>query len=264
VEPAEGARTFQVAGEAYDSFMGRYSGPLAHRFADAAGVAAGLDALDVGCGPGALTSVLVERLGAAHVRAVDPSPPFVEACRARHPGVDVRLGRAEEIPLADATVDLALAQLVLPFVSDPAAAAAEMRRVLRPGGVAGASAWDLDGGMRMLRLFWDAARAVDPASPGEGDRGRFGRPGELRALFVEAGLEDVQEHVLTTETTYRDLDELWSGLLAGIGSAGSHLVGLPPEHQLAIRAEMDLLLGRPQGPFTLTAAARCALGRTPR
>ena len=98
---------------------------------------AGQCALDVGCGPGALTGVLVDRLGATAVLACDPSEPFAAECAARHPGVDVRIGRAEAIPIDDGCVDAALAQLVLHFVSDAPAAAAEMRRVVRPGGTVG-------------------------------------------------------------------------------------------------------------------------------
>lgn len=133
-DDVDGARTFQQPGEVYDRFMGRYSRALAPVFADAAGVAPGHRALDVGCGPGALTEVLADRLGAAAVTAVDPSPPFVASCRARCPGVDVREGRAEALPVDDGAHDVALAQLVLHFVSEPTAAAAEMARAVRPGG----------------------------------------------------------------------------------------------------------------------------------
>jgi ubiquinone/menaquinone biosynthesis C-methylase UbiE len=118
VDEVEGAQTFAVAGVSYDSFMGRYSHMLAEQFADAAGVAAGDAALDVGCGPGALTGVLVSRLGTDAVYACDPSPSFRDECAARHPGVDVKLGHAESIPFKDDAVDHAMAQLVLHFVSE--------------------------------------------------------------------------------------------------------------------------------------------------
>lgn len=157
MESAEGAKTFQASGEAYDLFMGRYSRPLAVVFADAAEIGRGQTALDVGCGPGALTAVLVDRLGAESVSAFDPSGPFVADCTARHPGVDVRLGRAEAIPFDGDQFDAALAQLVLHFVSDPQMVVAEMRRVVHPGGIVAACVWDFDGGMEMLRRFWDAA-----------------------------------------------------------------------------------------------------------
>src|SRR2546430_1552171 len=129
-----GASTFQVPGESYDRFMGRYSAPLAVAFADGAGIEPRQTALDVGCGPGALTAELVRRVGPESVAAIDPSEPFVEACRRRYPEVDVRLGQAEKLPYPDGRFDAALAQLVLHFVSDPDAAACEMRRVVREGG----------------------------------------------------------------------------------------------------------------------------------
>ena len=177
MDDTEGARTFAVAGTTYDSFMGRYSVDLAPGFADAAGVSAGDRALDVGCGPGALTGILVSRLGPDAVYAFDPSATFRDACAARHPGVLVKLGRAESIPFADQIVDHALAQLVLHFVSDPRRAAMEMARVVRPGGTVAACVWDFANGMEMLRQFWDAALSIDPDAPDEARVLRFGRPG---------------------------------------------------------------------------------------
>jgi SAM-dependent methyltransferase len=261
--PVHGARSFEADGDDYDAFMGRYSRALAAPFADAAGVAAGQSAVDVGCGPGALTRVLVQRLGAPAVAAVDPSESFVRACAEQLPGVDVRTGRAEAIPLPDGGRDAALAQLVLHFVGDPARAASEMVRVVRPGGVVGACVWDFTEGMQMLRLYWDAALAVDPAAPDEARTLRFGRPGEIPALLEAAGLLDVEESTLTVESEYRDVEELWSGLLHGIGPAGSHCVSLPDGPREAVRLGIESRLGTPRGPFTLSATARCAVGRAP-
>ena len=129
--------SFDVDGEAYDRFMGRYSRPLAARFADWLGPRPGQRVLDVGCGPGALTEHLVALVGAAQVAAIDPSEPFVVACRSRHPGVDVRLGAAETCPFDDDTFDVTAACLVVHFMSDPVAGLAEMKRVTRTGGWVG-------------------------------------------------------------------------------------------------------------------------------
>ena len=260
---AEGARSFQTSGEAYDSFMGRYSRPLATHFADAAGVVAGQSALDVGCGPGALTTVLADRLGAAAVAACDPSEPFVAACAARCAGVDVRHARAEAIPFEDARFDAALAQLVLHFVSDPTVAAAEMRRVVRAGGTVAACVWDFAAGMEMLRRFWDAALAVDPTAPDEARTMRFGREGEIADLFAAAGLDEIVETTLAVSSTYTGYDELWAGFLAGIGPAGSFCMALPDDRRAALRDELFRGLGSPAGAFTLAATARFARGRVP-
>ena len=156
--------TFDVAADAYDRFMGRYSASLSPQLADLAGLRAGQRALDVGCGPGALTTELVVRLGADAVAAADPSEPFVEAARARHPGVEVALAGAENLPFDDGAFDAALAQLVVSFMSDPVAGLAEMRRVTRAGGVVAACVWDLAGGNAPLSPFWRGVQEVDPGA----------------------------------------------------------------------------------------------------
>ena len=159
--------SFAVDAGAYDRFMGRYSVRLAPSFADFAGIAAGRRVLDVGCGPGALTTELVQRLGAAAVAAVDPSERFVAAARERHPGVQVRIAAAEELPFADAEFDAALAQLVVHFMDDPVRGLAEMVRVTRNGGVVAACVWDHAGGHTPLAPFWDAVHELDPNATDE-------------------------------------------------------------------------------------------------
>ncbi len=260
----EGAAAFQVSGDAYDAFMGRYSRQLAAPFADAAGIAPGLAVLDVGCGPGALTGVLVDRLGTGSVAAFDPSPPFVHDCAARFPGVDVRLGRVEQIPFGEDTFDVALAQLVLHFVSDADLGVRELRRVLRPGGTVSLCVWDLAEGMEMLSVFWDAALALDPEAPDEAHNLRFGGAGEIPPLLEAGGFDEISESTLGVASTYAGFDELWSGFLLGIGPAGTYCVGLPDDHREALRARLFERLGSPSGSFTLDAVARYATGRTPR
>lgn len=261
--PAEGARTFLAGAQAYDAFMGRYSQPLAGAFAESAGATAPRRALDVGCGPGALTRELASRLGPEQVGACDPSPPFVAACRELLPGVDVRDGRAEALPFDDASYDLVLAQLVLHFVTDPARALAEMRRVGVPGGRVAACVWDFEVGMEMLRRFWDAAVATDPDAPDELHTMRFGRAGEIAEVLAQAGLEDVHEDTLSVESTYADFDELWAGFMHGIGPAGSYAVALPEDRRATLRSELFDRLGSPTGGFTLGAVARSGSARIP-
>ncbi len=266
-----GAQNFRASGTAYDRFMGRYSRALAPLFADAAGLggpgsgatAPVTSALDVGCGPGALTEVLVARLGAGAVGACDPSESFLAAVHERCPGVDVRPGSAEALPFADAAFDAALAQLVLHFVHEPDRAGAELRRVVRPGGVVAACSWDFAEQMQLLRSFWDAALAVRPDAPDEAQVLRFGRRGEIADLFSGAGLRDVAEGTLQVESTYVDFAELWSGFLLGIGPAGAFCVGLPEAERDAVRAELFARLGAPAGPITMSALARYAVGRVP-
>jgi SAM-dependent methyltransferase len=259
----EGARTFGVAAATYDSFMGRYSRLLAGPFADAAGVQAGQTAVDVGCGPGALTGVLVDRLGADAVVACDPSPGFVTECAARHVGVRVESGSAESIPFETDAFDHAMAQLVLHFVSAPEQAVSEMTRVVRPGGWVSASVWDFADGMEMLRGFWDAALESDPTAPDEARTLRFGGPGEIAGLFASMGLADVVESTVQVSATYASFDELWNGFLGGVGPAGAYCLSLPDDQRSRLHDALFRRFGSPAGPFTLNAVARWAVARVP-
>ena len=258
-----GAAAFNVAGDLYDRYMGRYSKPLAVEFAAFAGITTARRVLDVGCGPGALTGELVRLVGASNVVACDPSSSFVADCSARNPGVEVQSGTAEQVPFDDDLVDAALADLVLHFVGDPPAAAAELGRVVRPGGTIAACVWDFDVGMEMLRMFWDAALQVDPEAPDEAQVLRFGRLGELSGWLVAGGFTDIVETTLTVASTYTGFEELWAGFQDGIGPAGMYLKGLSGDDQQRVRAALFVRAGRPDGPFTLSAVARAARGRVP-
>jgi SAM-dependent methyltransferase len=250
--------SFDVGADAYDRFMGRYSRPLAPQLADLAGVRAGQRALDVGCGPGALTAELVERLGADAVAAVDPSEPFVQAARRRHQGVEVAMATAEELPFADGAFDAVLAQLVVPFMRDPVAGLAEMRRVTRRGGLVAASVWDHAGGRSPLAAFWTAVREMDPGARDEsGQPG--GREGQLAALFAAAGLEEVQADALSVNLHHASFEDWWQPFTLGVGPAGAYVAGLDAGGAAELRERCRLLLG--DGPFTLTARAWAARGR---
>jgi SAM-dependent methyltransferase len=250
--------TFDVAADAYDRFMGRYSRSLAPQLADLAGVGAGQRALDVGCGPGALTTELVERLGAEAVAAADPSEPFVEAARRRHPGVEVAVAGAEDLPFADGAFDVSLAQLVVSFMSDPAAGVAEMRRVTRASGIVAACVWDHAGGMAPLSPLWRAVEELDPGARDEA--GQAGaREGQLAALFEAAGLGDVEDDELWVRVEHTSFEEWWEPFTLGVGPAGAYVAGLDPEARAELRERCRMLLG--DGPLTLAMRAWAARGR---
>jgi SAM-dependent methyltransferase len=258
---SQGASRFTVSGEVYDRFMGRYSTLLAVPFADAAGIEAGQKALDVGSGPGALTAELVRRLGAANVSAVDPAPQFVDVVRQRLHGVEAEVGRAEELPFADGRFDAALAQLVLHFVDDAGTTAREMKRVVRPAGVVAACGWDFGGGMRMLRLFWDAALAIDPDAPDEERTRPFGHEGEIAELFAGAGLQGIESGSLEVAVAYEDFDDFWTPFLSTTGPAGVYIASLDEQRRARLRDDLRVRVGSPEGPFTLPASAWYAIGR---
>lgn len=248
---------FDVAADAYDQFMGKFSRLLAPQMADLVEVRGGQRALDVGCGPGALTAELVRRLGPQAVAAVDPSEPFVAAARARHPGVNVLRASAEELPFSDREFDVVLAQLVVHFMSDPVAGLAEMARVARPEGVVAACVWDHAGGKGPLGLFWDAAHALDPGVADESQLAGA-REGHLGELFEAAGLHDIEETSLSADLEHATFEEWWEPFTRGVGPAGAYVASLDAERQTALREECRALI--PTAPFTVKARAWAARG----
>ena len=240
--------------------MGRYSVPLAALFADFAGLEDGRRVLDVGCGPGALTELLVTRFGPERIAAVDPSEPFVRAARERLPGVDIRQASAEELPFADGEFDAALAQLVVHFMSDPQAGVRELARVSRPGGVVAACVWDHGGGRGPLSPFWAVARELDPTVAGETDL--FGtHRGQVVALFREALLDDIEEELLSVTVEHARFDEWWEPYTLGVGPPGAYVAGLEPERREELRERCRASF--PAGAFPLTASAWSVRGRVP-
>ncbi|RYB91149.1 SAM-dependent methyltransferase [Nocardioides oleivorans] len=250
--------TFEVAGDAYDRFMGRYSQPLAATFVDWLGVDPGTRAVDVGCGPGALTGVLVDRLGAERVAAADPTAPFVQVCRERHPGVDVRQAPAEDLPFGDDTFDLAAAGLVVHFMTDAVAGLTEMARVTRPGGWVAATVWDLHGRRAPMEPVWRGLEVVDPHRPDEG-ASAGARRGATDELMARAGLRDVESTELSVTVTHPTFEEWWDPYLHGVGPVGDAVAALDDEQRRRMESMLRDDLG--DGPFELTAVAFAARGR---
>ena len=248
---------FTAGADAYDRFMGRYSVPLAPRFAAFATVTVGQRVLDVGCGPGALTAELAGQLGPDAVSAVDPSELFVAAVRQRHPGVSVQRAAAEHLPFGDRAFDAALAQLVVHFMADPVGGLREMARVTRTHGVVAACVWDHAGGRGPLGVFWEAARELDRNAEDE-SRLAGASEGQLAQLLRAAGLHDVEEGVLSVDVEHPSFEEWWEPFTLGVGPAGGYAAGLEPERRARLRDRCRELL--PPAPFVLTARAWAARG----
>lgn len=250
--------SFDVSAEAYLQFMGRYSEPLAALFADLADVRRGQRALDVGCGPGALTAELVRRLGADAVCAVDPSRPFAAAAGARCRGADVRLAAAEQLPFGDGAFDVTMAQLVVHFMTSPVPGLREMGRVTRPGGVVAACVWDHAGGRGPLAAFWQAVGELDPRAQDESGLAGV-REGHLAQLFGQAGLSVTCATALTVQIQHATFEEWWNPFTLGVGPAGAYVATLDHEQRAALREHCRARLSP---PVTVSATAWAVTSRT--
>ena len=250
-------KSFAVPAEAYDRFMGVHSRQLAPQLADLARLSSGDRALDVGCGPGALTAELVARLGASSVAAVDPSESFVAAARARQPDVDVRRASAEALPFTDGEFDAALAQLVVHFMTDPVAGLREMARVTRRERIVAACVWDHAGERTPVSTFWRAAR--DLGLPTQDESALAGaREGHLVELFKASGLRDVEQSELVARVDYSSFDDWWKPFSFGVGPAGAAYAALSADQKERVRERCEALL--PPAPFELASFAWAARG----
>lgn len=254
----ETSRMFAAPAAGYDRLIGRYLPTLAPAFADAVPVTTGMRVVDIGRGPGGLTHELVSRVGVSGVSAIDPSAPFVEACRVRNPGVDVRGGFAESLPFDTDSFDAALASLVIGFMSDPVAGVREMSRVTRPGGTVAACQWDR-GGMPAMRILGQFMVAADPTVS---DRMKLtgDTAGEIAAVFREAGLSDIEDGALTASASYANFDDWWEPFTLGIGPHGAYLEALDDSGREALRLACLNTFDRPEQPFTVEARAWFARG----
>ncbi|MFC4852086.1 class I SAM-dependent methyltransferase [Actinophytocola glycyrrhizae] len=242
-----------MAGDEYEAYVGRWSRRVAERFVPWLGVPAGQRWLDVGCGTGALSAAALA--AGAEVTGVDPSPGFLAGRRG------VVVGDARALPFADGRFDVVVAGLVLNFVPDPARALAEQARVAVPGATVAAYVWDYADGMAMMRLFWDAAREVDPEAPDEGALFPLCRPDPLAGLWRAAGLTGVVVDAVEVPTTFAGFTDFWRPFLGGQGAAPAYLAGRPPPVRDRIR---DLLRARlPAHDIRLTARAWAVRGRRP-
>lgn len=251
--------SFDVGAPDYAHFMGRFSEPLAVEFGPQLQPRPGQRALDVGCGPGALTGYLVEQLGADAVSAVDPSTSFVAAAAQRFPGIDVRRAAAEALPFTDDEFDIAAAQLVVHFMTDPVAGLQEMARVVRPGGLVAACVWDHAGSSGPLSLFWRAVHDLDGTARDESDL-PGAREGHLATLCQAAGLRDIEASTLTVHVSFPSFAAWWEPFTLGVGPAGVYVGGLDEADREALRARCADLV--PTAPFVVDASAWCVRARS--
>lgn len=254
-----------ATGAAYQNYVGRWSRLVAREFLEWIAVPAGGRWLDVGCSTGALSGTILAAAEPRELVGIDPSEAYV--AHAREHLADGRAsfqtGDVQTLPFAAASYDAAVAGLVLNFVPDPSRAAAEMARVARSGGIVAAYVWDYAGMMQMMRYFWDAALALEPAAADldEGRRFPICKPEPLGELLRGAGLQQVQVRSIDIPTVFADFDDYWSPFLGGQAPAPSYATSLSEEHRAALREHLRKTLPiRPDGSIHLSARAWAVRG----
>jgi SAM-dependent methyltransferase len=253
-------------GEAYEPYVGRWSRAVAREFLTWLAIPPGSRWLDVGSGTGALSATILAGASPASVTGIDSSDGFVAYARERvaDPRASFRQADAQTLPFPPASFDAAVSGLVLNFVPQPERAVAEMARVTRPGGTVAVYLWDYAGEMQLMRHFWDAAAALDPAAAplDEGRRFPLCRPEPLERLFAGAGLKDVALRAIDVPTVFRDFDDYWSPFLGGQGPAPAYVVSLSAERRATLCDHLRATLPTASdGSIHLTARAWAARGR---
>lgn len=250
---------------AYEQYVGRWSRLVANEFLAWLGVSPSSSWLDVGCGTGALTEVILSLTEPASVKGVDSSAAYIEAAR-QYVG-DTRavfvIGDAQQLPQSLEGFDAVVSGLVLNFVPRPEVAVAEMTRVVRPGGVVASYVWDYAGKMQLMRYFWDAAGALDPAAAhlDEGHRFPLCGPAPLTAVFRGAGLQDVDVRAIDVTTRFKNIDDYWSPFLGGQGPAPGYAMRLPYERRSRLRDQVaESLPVNADGSIELIARAWAVRG----
>ena len=262
---AAGSKFIARGAAGYDRFMGQWSRRLAPLFLDFGGLAAGELVVDVGCGTGNLAAALQATGLPASIDAVDYDEAFVIAARERLPALASRIiqGDACALVYPDAAFDRAFSMLVLLFVGDAARAAAELRRIVRPGGTAAACVWDAYAGLPRVRMFWDVVAAIEPAGAVRRDNTVFRQAsgaGDLAALFVAAGFNNVTETMLTIRMEFANFEDYWEPLMSGQGSI-DEFVKAHGEARLKEAVRTAYLSGQPDGPRSFPATAFAVRGQ---
>ena len=261
---------FASDGAAYEIFLGRWTRRLAEPLLDFARLPDEGALLDAGCGTGSLALAMAARWPGRPVLGLDIAPPYLAFARSRakRSGLAFAAGDLCRLPCATGSVAGAVSQLALNFAADAEAAAGELRRVTRKGGVVAAAVWDFRGGLVYQRLLWDSAAAIDSEARRVRDRlfsAPLALPDGLPGLFERAGLDRVERASLTIRMDYADFADYWRPLLGGQGPVGRYVAALPPARREAVEGVVRAayLAGAPDGPRSLTATAWAVRGVVP-
>ncbi len=219
-----------LSGIAYERFMGRWSTLIAQKFLNWLAISPARSWLDVGCGTGSLTKLILEIHQPKEIISVDSSSDFISHAQRSitNPNVHFKVGLAQSLELDSNSIDAVVSGLVLNFVPQPKDAILEMLRVTKPDGKIGIFLWDYADGMQMLRYFWDAAVELDNNAIEFDESIRFPlcQEGQLESLIQEAGLKQVEATAIEVKTVFQNFDDYWQPFLGNVGPAPKYTMSL--------------------------------------
>lgn len=254
-----------ASGDSYEPYVGRWSRLVAKEFIRWLARSENSQWLDVGCGTGALSQTILEMANPKTVNGIDRSEGYVESARSRvnDPRAGFEVGNAQMLSFESETFDTTVSGLVLNFVPQPDQMIAEMARVVRKGGMVALYVWDYAGKMHMMRHFWNAVAALDPAARDldEGRRFPICNPDPLKKLFQNAGLFQVQVQPIDISTDFNDFNDYWAPFLGGQGPAPGYAMSLSEEQRARLRQRIyNSLPFALDGSIPLTARAWAVRG----
>ena len=259
------APSFFTDGQAYERLMGRWSRAAGEVFLDWLSLPKGLSWLDVGCGTGAFTELVIDRCAPSSMSAIDPSEGQINYARGGPAAsrVTFRTGDAQSLPFANHAFDVAAMALVINFVPDGPKATAEMKRVVKPQGTVGAYVWDNLGGGFVQRPFVEGLVAMGVAAPAAGGLKNTGIE-ELQTLFERAGLDQIETRKIEIEVSYPNFDDYWSAQ-TGLANPVVQPIRKMSEPDVArLQAYLrDHLPTDHSGRIAYPAAANAVMGRVP-
>lgn len=240
-------------GDAYDRGMSPWSRLAGQTFLEWLAPRPGLQWLDVGCGTGTFTELITERCAPAEVQGVDPSERQLAIARMRQDAQNVAFRQADAmaLPFEPQRFDAAVMALVIFFVPDPAKGTAEMARVVRPGGLVGAYAWDVLGGGFPFEPIWEATRVagIAPLLPPNPSAGEME---SLRRLWTAVGLEAVETREIVVERTFSTFEDYWATSTI-TGGVRPPLDAMPVEERDKLKARV-----RDRMPADSLGRVRCS------
>lgn len=231
-----------LSGIAYERFMGRWSTLVAQKFLNWLAIPHARSWLDVGCGTGSITKLILEMYQPKEIISIDSSRDFISHAQRSitNPSVHFKVGLAQSLELDSNSMDAVVSGLVLNFVPQPKVAILEMLRAAKPGGKIGIFLWDYADGMQMLRYFWDAAVELDHNANefDEGIRFPLCQEGQLESLIREAGLGQIETTAIEVKTVFQNFDDYWQPFLGNVGPAPTYTMSLNQENRQKLEGKL--------------------------